>query len=127
LGGHLIARKLWKDFYTEDISGIVFMIDSSDQKRFEEAKKVLDEILTEESLADVPILVLGNKVDKKKAISREELIEIFELNVTGTEIKKYKQLKKENDNFVRPLEVFMCSIIKEVGFGDGLGWISNFI
>ena len=38
VGGHAAARRLWKQYMTA-INGIIFIIDSTDIKRFLEAKK----------------------------------------------------------------------------------------
>ena len=40
MGGQTAARRIWPDYYA-DLSGIVFMVDSSDTERLEEAKNEL--------------------------------------------------------------------------------------
>jgi GTP-binding protein SAR1 len=70
----------------------------------------------------VPILLLGNKIDKKSAVSEDELKEAMGIEniTTGKDSSKTKKN-------VRPFEVFMCSIKETIGYGDGLRWLSDFI
>jgi GTP-binding protein SAR1 len=73
LGGHETARKLWRDYFASGVDGVVFLVDAVDRERFPEAKRELDALLTSEELANVPFLVLGNKIDLGRAASEEDL------------------------------------------------------
>lgn len=119
LGGHAAARRLWKSYFLS-VEGVVFLIDASDSKRFDESKKELDQLLECEDLAQVPFLILGNKIDLEGAISETELKKTFELTdrVTGKTPSREKTTQ-------RPLEVFNCSIVKRVGYIEGFQWLSK--
>jgi len=120
LGGHETARKVWKDYLTT-VDAIVFIVDAGDRPRFAESKKELDMLLSSEQIARVPILVLGNKIDKPYAASEEELRQALGLiHTTGKNIKV-------DSNEMRPIEVFMCSIVKRQGYGEGFRWMSQYL
>ena len=111
LGGHETARKIWKDYFPA-ISGILFLIDSCDVKRFPEARKELDNILETPELSNIPIAVLGNKIDMEGAVSIEEL-------------KAYLHFDEIMEKETRPIEIFMVSVIKKIGYTKALEWISG--
>jgi hypothetical protein len=69
-------------------------------------------LLSTEELASTPFLVLGNKIDLPAAASEGEIRHAMGLLETvGKEGKV--------DTGIRPVEVFMCSILRRTGYGDG--------
>lgn len=49
------------------------MVDSADIDRFPDAKAALEKLLNMDQFSNVPILILGNKIDIPWAVSEEEL------------------------------------------------------
>ena len=106
------------------VDAVVYLVDAYDKERFAESKKELDALLSDEALATVPFLVLGNKIDIPYAASEEELR--YHLGLDGVTTGKGK-VNLEDSNVRRPLEVFMCSIVRKMGYGDGFKWVSQYI
>mgnify|MGYP001202716035 FL=1 len=64
------ARKTWRE-YAGTVDGIIFMVDAADVNRLAEAKEELEGLLNMPELKDLPVVVFGNKVDKKEALKEE--------------------------------------------------------
>lgn len=113
------ARSIW-DQYFPKVDAIVYLVDSQDRERFPEAKTELDNLMRHDGLAQVPFLILGNKIDAPGAASEPELKAVLGLmETTG------KATKVAKDSGVRPVEVFMCSVTKKLGYGDGFKWLTD--
>ncbi|KAK0582141.1 hypothetical protein LWI29_021957 [Acer saccharum] len=116
-------QRLREDMDKLQVDAVVYLVDAFDKERFAESKKELDALLSDEALADVPFLVLGNKIDIPYAASEDELR--YHLGLTNFTTGKGKV--NLTDSNVRPLEVFMCSIVRKMGYGDGFKWVSQYI
>eukprot|EP00756_Hemistasia_phaeocysticola_P021254 Hpha_TRINITY_DN15764_c0_g14::TRINITY_DN15764_c0_g14_i1::g.41143::m.41143/K07953/SAR1; GTP-binding protein SAR1 len=121
LGGHTQARQLWKQYFTK-VDGIIFLVDAADPERLSEAKEELDALLKEDMLLKAPFCILGNKVDMPHACSEEELRGRLGLDGMTTG----KDGKAMGAGY-RPLETFMCSVVKGRGYGDGFRWLSGYL
>ena len=98
-------------------------MDAVDRERFPEAKKELDALLTSEELANVPFLILGNKIDLGRAASEEDLR--YQLGLYET-YGKETRIGQDTTN-LRPIELYMCSVVKKMGYGDGFKWLAQFL
>lgn len=121
LGGHETARILWQDYFAT-VDGVVYLVDAIDRARFPEAKKELNALLTNDVLNDIPFLILGNKIDIPTAASEEELK--YALGLVETH---GKDTNLDNDLGVRPIELYMCSVLRRMGYADGFKWLSQFL
>jgi 50S ribosomal subunit-associated GTPase HflX len=72
LNRFLQVRELWEEFYS-NADAVVFMVDSADTQRFDEAKTELHQVLNSDQLRSVPLLVFGNKSDLEVACERFDL------------------------------------------------------
>ena len=111
LGGHESARKVWRTYFPA-IDGIIFLVDASLPERFKESKKELEDVLSHPDLDDVPVVILGNKIDLSTAVSEQELRDSLDFN---------SLLAKET----RPLALYMGSVVKEIGYADAFRWIGS--
>ena len=82
---------------------------------------IFDSKISDKQISN-PILVLGNKIDAQNASSEEEL-----RNVLGLTATYGKEGKSEVAMGVRPIEVYMCSVVRRMGYADGFKWIAQFL
>merc|ERR1712224_1001501 len=72
VGGQDKIRKLWRHYY-QNTKGLVFVIDSSDRDRIEDAREELFKMLADEEMAEAVVLVFANKQDLPHAMSSHEV------------------------------------------------------
>jgi len=111
VGGQDKIRGLWRHYY-QNTTAVVFVVDSSDRERLQEAKSELVRLLQEPELENAFVLVLANKQDLPLSLSGQEIAE--QLGLVGT-----KTIAK-NEYKVQP-----CCAMSGIGLEDGLEWMSN--
>ncbi|NWR79858.1 ARL11 protein, partial [Centropus unirufus] len=74
VGGQGSLRASWPD-YLEDINALIFVFDSADRARLPEAAAALQEVLSQPSMAGIPVLLLANKQEVPGALAPTELEE----------------------------------------------------
>ncbi len=84
VGGQEKLRPLWKS-YTRRTDGLVFVVDSTEVERMEEAKVELHKITRTSENQGVPVLVLANKQDLPVALpvsDVEKVLSVHELSAS---------------------------------------------
>jgi len=74
VGGQDKIRVLWKHYY-QNTDGLIFVVDSNDRDRVEDAAEELKKMLAEDELKDCVVLVMANKQDLSGAMSPNEVTE----------------------------------------------------
>ena len=72
VGGQDKIRPLWRHYFV-GCEGLIYVVDSSDRSRFNEAKEELDWILESDEMTGVPLVILANKQDLPQAASPSDL------------------------------------------------------
>lgn len=108
IGGQDKIRNLWR-VYFQGTQGLIFVVDSADKERIEEARLELQKLLSEELLANVVLLVFANKQDMPDAMSASEVREKLGLVNTRS----------------RPWFVQSSCAVKGEGLYEGLDWLAG--
>ncbi|KAJ3052273.1 ADP-ribosylation factor-like protein 8B [Rhizophlyctis rosea] len=91
-----------------------FVVDSADHAKLPAAKTELHGLLEKPQLANIPVLVLGNKNDLPNALSVEEVIEQLGLKtITNREVACYSISAKNATN----IDITMNWLIKNAKSG----------
>lgn len=76
VGGQDKIRPLWRHYYT-GTQGLVFVVDSQDRERLDEAKQELHRILSDREMKECLLLVFANKQDLPGGASRPSYPSVF--------------------------------------------------
>eukprot|EP00828_Plagiopyla_frontata_P014030 TRINITY_DN1850_c0_g1_i3.p2 TRINITY_DN1850_c0_g1~~TRINITY_DN1850_c0_g1_i3.p2 ORF type:complete len:221 (+),score=41.93 TRINITY_DN1850_c0_g1_i3:102-764(+) len=106
VGGQDKLRPLWKHYYA-NTTGLIYVIDSTDQ-RIDEAIEKLKEVITAKDMLQVPVLIFANKQDLSNVLSASEILQ------------KVEPIMGDRQFFIQP----SCCLTGD-GLYEGLDWFSN--
>ncbi|EAR84254.1 ADP-ribosylation factor 1, putative (macronuclear) [Tetrahymena thermophila SB210] len=101
-------RLIYHHYYS-NCDAIVFVIDSSDSQRFNQAKEILEFLYQDQILKNIPLLVLANKQDIA-VLSIQQIQEDLQLN----------QIQN-----IQNWHIQGCSSITGQGIKEGFNWLVN--
>ncbi|CAE7771578.1 ARF1, partial [Symbiodinium microadriaticum] len=78
VGGEDKIRRLWRHYY-QGTDGLIFVVDSSDRDRINDARDELQHMLGEPEMEKAALLVLANKQDLPNAMSASDVMHALEL------------------------------------------------
>ena len=108
IGGQNNLRGLWHHYY-ENCNAVVFVIDASDNTRFQEAKDEIYKLNKHPLLANIPFLFFANKQDLELSINSNVLTTKMELlKIRTREWKIVDSVATEGN-----------------GINDGFDWLSK--
>merc|ERR1712227_513670 len=79
VGGQDKIRPLWRHYY-QGTNGLIYVVDSNDRDRSEDAREELTKMLNEDEMRDAVLLVFANKQDLPNAMTAAEVTEKLGLN-----------------------------------------------
>merc|ERR1740130_1130396 len=74
VGGQDKIRRLWRHYY-QGTNGLIFVVDSNDRERTEDAREELHKMLNEEEMREAVVLVFANKQDLPNSMPAAEITE----------------------------------------------------
>merc|ERR1712098_484454 len=108
VGGQDKIRPLWRHYF-QNTQGLIFVVDSNDRDRIEDAKEELMRMLAEDELRDAVVLVFANKQDLPQAMNPAEITDKLGLH------------NMRNRNWY----IQATCATNGDGLYEGLDWLSN--
>jgi small GTP-binding protein len=109
VGGQDRLRKSWRHF-AGCVQGVIFVVDSTDVDRMDEAREELHSLMQDEALQGAFLLVYANKQDKKDSLPAADVA---------------TQLGLSGGFRGRPWYIQAASAVTGEGLCKGLDWVSS--
>jgi small GTP-binding protein len=108
VAGQKRFRDSWRKFMNAT-NGLIFVIDSSDFQRIDEAREELLRVLEYEEAKGLPLLILSNKIDLSSHVTPQDIIQGLHLN----------ELRDRDYTLIE------TSALNNIGVQEGFSWIAK--
>ena len=141
IGGQKSIRPYWRNYF-DNTDALVYVIDSADRQRVEEAGEELGKLLQEDKMGGIPLMVFANNQDLLHALTADEVSsfhffpmmphifpahEVRSIRLTLQPFNsKFKQMASMlNLESIRDREVQLCPCSAKAGDGlqAGMEWL----
>lgn len=112
LGGQEELQALWDKYYSE-AQGVIWLLDSNDNERFEESCVAFKKMITSKALSDIPLLLIANKRDLTNCIDLETIQD------------RFFHFEDSEGCLRRPLLIHPATAIHGDGVMEGIGWLAD--
>ena len=107
VGGQDRLRPLWRHYYS-GTQGLIFVVDSNDASRLDEAANELQKLLADDAMQESVVLIYANKQDLPNAVKASEMSDRLGLQ------------RVRHSWYIQP-----CSAINSEGLYEGLEWLTQ--
>ncbi|CDR95526.1 ADP-ribosylation factor-like protein 2, putative [Babesia bigemina] len=107
VGGQKTIRSFWRNYF-ENTDALVWVVDSADAMRLEDSRSEIEELLSQDQMAQCTVLVFANKQDVTGALNVHEIQEQLGLDRIANE---------------RSWRIHGCSGISGEGIVEGFAWL----
>ena len=108
IAGNEKVRSFWQHYISDEVKGLIWVYDVSNESRFEESKSALKELLSLENCSkNLPLLILANKSDNmSNAIN------------ASTFINGIEDYLAERSYYIQ-----LCNVKDSEGLKNGINWL----
>lgn len=112
IGGQAKIRPYWKNYF-DNTDVLIFVIDSADHARAEEAVNELFDIMEHEKLKKVPILIFVNKQDAKHSLNISAIEKLLDADKFAERTWYLQPCSGRTGDGVKEGMEWICKTVKE--------------
>lgn len=112
IGGQAKIRPYWRNYF-DNTDVLIFVIDSADSNRAEEAVAELLDIMEHEKLCSVPVLIFANKQDARERMDVTAIEKLLDADKFASRTWHIQPCSGRKGEGVKEGMEWLCKVVKE--------------